>query len=151
MEPSIPAGKHVARGVDITGSRFENVNMAAVAFDDVNLAKATFENVNLSGSRFHDINFSDVTIEAAQIGGATFRHIGGAGEKPARQRGVTFADMQLCDSTLDRVDLSGVKITNCHLAGMTIDGVKVTDLIAAHQKQMRHEGTKGTKQDTKVG
>ena len=149
MEPTIQTGKHLASNVDLTGSRFENVNMAAVVFDDVNLARATFENVNLSGAKFHDINFSDIAIEAAQIGGATFRHIGGAGEKPARQRGVTFAEMQLCDSTFDRVDLSGVRITNCHLDGMTIDGVKVTDLLAAHQTQMRHEGTKNTKENTK--
>jgi uncharacterized protein YjbI with pentapeptide repeats len=134
VEPDIQSGKHLASNVDITASRFENANMAAVAFDNVNLAKATFENVNLSGSKFHDINFSDMTIEAAQIGGATFRHIGGPGETPSRQRGVTFAQMQLCDSTFDRVDLSGVKITNCNLDGMIIDGVKVTDLIAAYRQ-----------------
>jgi uncharacterized protein YjbI with pentapeptide repeats len=134
MESIIQSGKHLASNVDIAGSRFENANMAAVAFDNINLAGATFENINMSGTKFHDINFSDAKIEAAQIGGATFRHIGPPGEKPARQRGVTFTEMQLCDSAFEKVDLSGVRVTNCNLAGMTIDGVLVTDLIAAHSK-----------------
>ena len=41
----------------------------------------------------------------------------------------------LCDSTFTKVDLSNVKILNCNLEGMTIDGVLVTEMIAAYKKQ----------------
>jgi uncharacterized protein YjbI with pentapeptide repeats len=68
---------------DITGSEFEDLNMAG----------AQFTNINLSGAGFHDINFSDVHFTAAQIGGTTFKHIGPMPDKEgkqARQRPVTF-------------------------------------------------------------
>ena len=51
----------------------------------------------------------------------------------ARQRPVTFRNAMLCDSTFEKVDLSGVKIVNCKLDGMTIDGVPVSELMKAHQ------------------
>ena len=83
MEPTLASGKHVAYRADLAGSRFE----------DVNLADAQFEDVNLSDARFHNINLSDITLTDAQIGGATFKHIGpppGKDGKVARQRPVTF-------------------------------------------------------------
>ncbi len=40
----------------------------------------------------------------------------------------------LCDSTFKNVDLSGVKIEKCNIDGMTIDGVLVTDMLAAHKQ-----------------
>ena len=39
----------------------------------------------------------------------------------------------LCDSLFRKVDLSGVKITDCNREGMTIDGVRVADLLAAYR------------------
>ena len=104
----------------------------------MNLSEADFNDVNLSKARFHNINFSDAQITAAQIGGALFKHIGpppcGPGGQ-ARQRPVTFEEAMLCDSTFHKVDLSGVRITDCDLTGMTIDGMLVTDLIRAFSKE----------------
>jgi RNA polymerase sigma-70 factor (ECF subfamily) len=109
-------------------------------FTDVNLADSTFENVNLSKVRMHDINLSDLDLSAAQIGGASFRHIGpppNQDGKQERQRPVTFEEMMLCDSTFRNVDLSNVKIIDCDMRGMTINGVLVTDLIAAYHNQRK--------------
>jgi uncharacterized protein YjbI with pentapeptide repeats len=109
---------------DIAGSEFETLNLAGAKFTDI----------NLSGAQFHDINFSDVLFTAAQIGGTTFKHIGPPPDKDgkqARQRPVTFEDMQLGDSLFRNVDLSGVQVIGCDLAGMTIDGLLVTDLLQA--------------------
>ena len=130
MKPTITSGKQIARMADISGS----------VFQDVNLAGAEFENVNMSQARLHDINLSDVTISAANLGGAHFRHIGPAPDpsgKQERQKAITFEEAQLGDSTFRKVDLSNVKIIDCNLQGMTIDGVLVTDLIAAYQKARR--------------
>jgi RNA polymerase sigma-70 factor (ECF subfamily) len=140
MEPTIQSGKHLADNADLSGSRFVNVNLSKVEFDDGNLSGASFNNINLSGAKFHDINFSDVTFEAAQIGGTRFRHIGPPPDsqgRQARQRPVSFEEMQLCDSTFRSVDLSNVQIINCNLEGMTIDGIKVTDMLDAYRKQNR--------------
>jgi uncharacterized protein YjbI with pentapeptide repeats len=128
MEPTIQSGKQLAQCADLAGSRFENVNLAG----------AEFENVNLSQARFHDINLSDITISAAQIGGARFKHVGpppDADGKQERQRPVTFEEMTLCDSTFRAVDLSNVRIVDCDIAGMTIDGVLATALIAAYRRE----------------
>ena len=126
-KPTITSGKQVADGVAISGSVFNNVD----------LSSSTFENVNMSRTRMHDINLSDISISAANLGGAHFKHLGPAPDqngKQAKQKAVTFEEAQLCDSTFKKVDLSNVKVIACNVDGMTIDGVLVTDLIAAYKK-----------------
>src|SRR5262245_19866210 len=123
---------------DLQGSHFECSNMA----------RSRFREVNLSGAKFHDINFSNVQFTAAQIGGSKFRNIGpptGAKGKVARPRPVTFEDATLCGSVFRNVDLSGVRIVDCNLEGMTIEGVRASELLEVYRlvklrrlKQPRH-------------
>ena len=113
-------------------------NIAESEFEDVNMSGSGFTNINLSGSRFHDINFSDVHFAAAQIGGCVFRHIGlppGRSDKTERQRPVTFEEATLSDSVFRKVDLSNVRIVDCNIEGMSIDGVLVTALLAAYRNR----------------
>jgi len=128
MESTIKCGEHLAEHANISGSKFH----------DVNLSESDFDNVNLSRARFHNINFSDMQVSAAQIGGATFKHIGPPPDKDgkqARQRPVTFEEAMLCDSTFRKVDMSNVKIIDCDLTGMTINGILVTDLLKEWKKR----------------
>lgn len=128
MEPTITSGKHLARHAKMTGSRFE----------DVCLGDAEFDNVNLVRARLHNINLSDITVTAAQMGGAKFKHIGPPPDKDGkqeRQRPVTFEEMTLCDSTFRKVDLSNVRIVACDTTGMTIDGIPVADMLAAYRQR----------------
>jgi RNA polymerase sigma-70 factor (ECF subfamily) len=130
LKATITAGKQVALMADISGS----------VFRDVSLSGSEFENVNMSKARLHDINLSDVSISAANLGGAHFKHLGPAPDasgKQERQKAVTFEEAQLCDSTFKKVDLSNVQIIDCNLKGMTIDGVLVTDLLAAYKHAKR--------------
>lgn len=128
MEPTIKCGKHLALHANLTGSRFE----------DVCLSDAEFDNVNLGKAKFHNVNLSDISVTAVQIGGAKFRHVGPPPDKDgkqARQRPVTFEEAMLCDSTFRKVDMSNVKIIDCNIQGMTIDGVLVTDLLKEYQRR----------------
>jgi len=75
MEPTIQCGRHLAEHANLTGSRFHDVNLSEAQFDDVNMSRASF----------HNINFSDMTVAAAQIGGAKFKHIGPPPDKNGRQ------------------------------------------------------------------
>jgi uncharacterized protein YjbI with pentapeptide repeats len=112
-------------------------DVAGSEFEDLNMAGAQFTNINLSGSQFHDINFSDVRFTAAQIGGTTFKHIGPPpckDGKQDRQRPVTFEEGMLCDSVFHRMDMTNVKIMDCDVTGMTIDGILVTDLLKEWKK-----------------
>jgi len=106
-------------------------------FEDMDMSGTHFTNINLSGSQFHDINFSDVLFTAANIGGTTFKHIGPMPDKDGkmpRQRAVTFEEGMLCDSVFRNMDMSNVQIIASDLAGMTIDGISVTDLLAEWKK-----------------
>jgi Pentapeptide repeats (9 copies) len=126
--PTVPCGKQVA----------EHANLAGFRFHDVSLAGADFDNVNLTNARFHNVNLSNVSVTAAQMGGAVFKHVGPPPDKDGkqeRQRPVRFEEMMLCDSTFRKVDLSNVRVTDCDLSGMTINGFLATDLITAYQKQ----------------
>jgi len=128
MGSTIKCGKHLAEHANISGSKFHDVNLSRANFDDVNLSKA----------RFHNINLSDMQVSAAQIGGATFKHIGPPPDKDgkqARQRPVTFEEAMLCDSTFRKVDMSNVKIIDCDLTGMTINGILVTSLLKEWKKR----------------
>jgi len=130
MQPTIMGGKQVA----------EHANIAGSVFNDVNLSGATFENVNMSKTRMHDINLSDLDLSAANLGGAHFKHIGPAPDKDgkqARQKAITFEEAMLCDSTFRKVDMSNVKIVDCQMDGMTIDGIPVADLVAAYRNQKK--------------
>lgn len=127
MGPTIECGRHLAEHADISGSRFHDVNLSGAEFDDVNLGQATF----------HNINLSDISITAAQIGGARLKHIGPPPDEhgeQSRQRPVTFEEMMLCDSFFRRVDLSGVSIVECNTSGMTIDGIPLADMMAAYEQ-----------------
>ncbi len=130
--PSPPgqAGEEVGQPRNLAGSQFHKVNLTGADFDDV----------NLSNARFHNVNLSNVVVSAAQLGGASFRHVGpppGPDGRQERQRPVRFEEMMLCDSTFRKVDLSNVRITECNLTGMTIDGLLVSDLLAAYRS---HQG-----------
>lgn len=104
-------------------------------FEGLNMAGSRFTNINLSKARFHDINFSDVHFSVAQLGGTVFTDIGMPPHlEHERQRPVTFEAATLCDSVFRKVDLSGVRIIDCNVEGMTIDGVLVTDLVKAHKR-----------------
>ena len=112
-------------------------NIAGSEFEDLNMAGAQFTNINLSGSQFHDINFSDVRFSAAQMGGTLFKHIGPMPDKDGkqdRQRPVTFEEGMLCDSVFRRMDMTNVKIIDCDITGMTIDGILFTELLKGWKK-----------------
>jgi uncharacterized protein YjbI with pentapeptide repeats len=112
-------------------------DIAGSVFEDLNMAGAQFTNINLSGSQFHDINFSDVRFTAAQMGGTTFKHIGPMPDKDGkqdRQRPVTFEEGMLCDSLFRGMDMTNVKIIDCDISGMTIDGILVTELLKGWKK-----------------
>jgi uncharacterized protein YjbI with pentapeptide repeats len=48
--------------------------------------------------------------------------------------GATFDDINLSNSTINNVNLSHVHITDSCTAGMTIEGILVSDLIAAYRQ-----------------
>lgn len=118
---------------NLSGSSFEMVNLEGVRFQDANLGQAQFENINLAGARFNDINFSDVVFSAAQLGGTVFRDLGLPPGSTETQRGITFEHADMNASVFRKVNLQNVRLEQCNTTGMTIDGVLLSDLMAAYQ------------------
>jgi len=139
MEPTIGCGKHLVKGCDMAGSRFEDVCLGNAEFDNVSLAGARFENVNLAGVKFHNVNFSDAVITAANLGGATLRHIGPAADEKGehqQQRPVLFTEADFNGSRFENVNLANVEINNCNIEGMKIDGVDVCELVREQKRKI---------------
>ncbi len=101
---------------DMTGANFDGVNLAnarffavltEAVFTDTNLSEADFDDVNLSKSRFHNINLSESSITNANLSGLK----------------------------ISGVTLAGTEIRDADLTAMRINGVLVTDLFDAYEKQ----------------
>lgn len=71
MEKDIVCGKHLCEEAIIEDSRFINVGMARVEFDNVDLTDATFNNTNMSRVSFHGINFDSATFKAVGLTNVT--------------------------------------------------------------------------------
>jgi uncharacterized protein YjbI with pentapeptide repeats len=123
MFTTIEAGKHRAEHVALTGSSFQ----------DVCVGDGEFENVSLVRAKLHNVNLSDVHVSYFQMGGATFT-VGGS--DPGRgQKPISFEHCQLVGASFRDCDLSEVRIDHCKLDGIRIDGVLVTDLMAAYRRR----------------
>ncbi len=123
----IKSGKYFAECADLSGIKFHNVNLSGAVFDDI----------NLEGAAFHNINMSDVRFSAMQIGGSSFIHIGLPTDdngNQGKQRGVGFEEVHLNDSTFKRCKLTNVKIVDCEIDGMEVDGVPVKEAIEVYKK-----------------
>jgi len=93
-------------GVDLSGASFWAVLQGA-KFDDCNLEAVSFGNVNLAGSTYTDVNLSNAKFENINLSGGSFRYL----------------------------TMENVEISDANLIGMKINGVLVSDLFAAYEKQ----------------
>jgi uncharacterized protein YjbI with pentapeptide repeats len=123
MESTIKCGKHLALHAKLTGSRFEDVCLGEAQFDNVSLAKATLHNVNLS----------DMNVSCFQMGGARFTT---GGSHPKRnQKPISFENCELVGTTFKGCDLSNTSIENCNVEGMTINGIRISELLALKEQK----------------
>jgi uncharacterized protein YjbI with pentapeptide repeats len=76
-------------------------------FENLSLVGALFTDVNLSASRFNDVNI----------------------------RGANFVNVALTGATFRDANFSHVSVDDCNLDGMRIDGVLVSELLAAYRNQ----------------
>ncbi len=108
---------------DISESEFRGVDMSGTIFEDVKLSGARFHNINLRGANFGAIDF----------GGATFSCMHTGEDRPREP--VRFESIELDDCTFSGCAFRNLKIINCDLTGMTVDGVPVADMINAFKQR----------------
>jgi hypothetical protein len=95
---------------DLSGSVFDDVNLSGTTVENVNLSGCSFHNVNLSGASFDDLNMSGWRVH----------------------------DVNLAGLKIDKANLAGASITHGRMEGMTIDGILLSELLAAY-----HAGKSG--------
>ncbi|MBI1208012.1 MAG: pentapeptide repeat-containing protein [Azospirillum sp.] len=95
----------------------KKADLSGSRFDDVCMAGSTFHNVNLSGARFDDLNMSGWRVHNVNLAGLH----------------------------LTKANLAGVSISECRCDDMTIDGIPVTEMLAAYRAaQARDDQDSGT-------
>jgi uncharacterized protein YjbI with pentapeptide repeats len=137
------------RDADLTDSRFSEVKLTNVQFDDVNLQGSTFTKANLASAQFDDVNLQGSTFKNANLAGAQFDDVNWQGPtfKNASLAGAQFEDVNLQGSTFTNANLAGVRfrdvnlasatIEDANLTGMSINGALVTDLIRDFGRRAR--------------
>ncbi|MDM5188782.1 GNAT family N-acetyltransferase [Bacillus sp. DX4.1] len=130
---------------DISGTQYENCNMAKTecyqvtlegsSFSNSNLMSSHINNCNLSHSKFHNINFRNTLFADLNFSNSEMALV--------TLDGVRFVDTSLGDEgnpiTFERCDLKGSKINNSNLrnveiqqsdiTGMKINNIPVADLL----------------------
>ena len=99
-------------------------DLSGSVFDDVNMSGATIENVNLSGCTLHNVNVSGASFDDANLSGWRVQNVNLAGLK------------------IVQANLAGASISKGRMEGMTIDGILVSDLLAAYRAQNPPENSK---------
>jgi uncharacterized protein YjbI with pentapeptide repeats len=92
---------------DMSDSKFANVKMERIEFEDINMNTSTFNGVNLRGCKLTNVGAPE-----------------GFPNDPLYFRNCDFSG-----STLEDVNLENAELTNCKIDGLKIDGVLVTDLL----------------------
>lgn len=78
-----------------------------IKLNNADMRQSHFDDVNFSASRFHNINFSQTT----------------------------FSHLNMSDVVIEDACLAGVAIRDCRgLESMTIEGIAVSELLAAWRK-----------------
>lgn len=113
--------KQTIENADTTGSIFRHVNMPG----------STFEDVNLSGARFFNASLRGASLGAIDFGGAFFSCMNTGEDRPKSP--VQFKNIALDDCTFQECCFHGVKLVNCDVRGMTIQGMALADLIKAYR------------------
>ena len=113
-------------GPQLQNGEFTNADMTGTNFDGVNLAKARFYAV-LRDAVFDDSDLSSAVFNDVNLAGATFDNVNLKGSK--------FHNIDLSGTSFDYLNMRDVEVTRADLTGMTIDGIPVSEFIAAYREK----------------
>ncbi|MFD0670949.1 hypothetical protein [Cohnella sp. GCM10027633] len=116
--------------------------MKGSEFDCVELSDSKFTNVNMARILIKDANLSDLEIFEAQLGGAYIHGIGlppvghpAYREDQGEQRPMRFEQCEMAGSTIKSCNLKNVTIEDCEIEGLTINGINIAELIGRLHNQ----------------
>ncbi|MDZ5713287.1 GNAT family N-acetyltransferase [Jeotgalibacillus haloalkalitolerans] len=101
---------------DYTSAELISVQARGVKVTDANIRSLHISNAAMQQTKMQNVNLSDSLVADSTVQNATF----------------WFAD--LSSSVFRTSDMSGVALENCNIAGMTIDGISVEELMKVYKK-----------------
>lgn len=126
--------KQTAKRLDINEAMLIGSTITMACLND-----SVFNDISATNLKIVNANLSDLEIEGAQLGGAYIHNIGmPPADHPeydsnAKQRPLRFENCDLNSSAIRNCDLSDVAISDCNIKGLRIDGILVSDLLAAYK------------------
>jgi uncharacterized protein YjbI with pentapeptide repeats len=95
-----------------------------------------FSNCMLAKSTFHRVAFGQASVTDSSLAGAKFDdvNLGQAGFENINLAGAKFHNINLSGATFRDINFANVDIADANLTSMKINGILVTDLLAAYEK-----------------
>lgn len=116
--------------VDLRESSFSNSSLMNIHISNCNLSRSKFQNINFTHSSFADLNLSKSKMRFVTLGGVRFLDTNlGENSEP-----LYFEGCDLQRTKIHNSNLRNLAITDCDLAGMTIDGVPVERLLEVYDQ-----------------
>jgi uncharacterized protein YjbI with pentapeptide repeats len=118
---------------NVSGSSLNCCDLSGTEIQCCNASGLKMNDVNLTGMHISNANLSELDIDGAQWGGAHFRYIGyGNDSKPEEEyndQPVQFSNCNFKQGIFTDCDLTNVKLENCEIRGLVINGVQIDKLI----------------------
>ncbi|PEB83662.1 GNAT family N-acetyltransferase [Bacillus cereus] len=111
--------------VTLEGSSFSNSNLMSSHINNCNLSHSKFHNINFRNTLFADLNFSNSEMALVTLEGVRFidTSLGDEGNP------ITFERCNLKGSKIKKSNLRNVEIQQSDITGMKINDIPVADLL----------------------
>jgi uncharacterized protein YjbI with pentapeptide repeats len=111
---------------DLGRSSFKGVMMMDATFHDAGLHSIRFDYVNMSDAHFSRMNLSRSVFDDGLLPGARFTNV--------NLSGACFDNVNMAGGMIKQASLAGLSITDSNIAGMRVDGILISEAIAAYRK-----------------
>ncbi|RZT23542.1 GNAT family N-acetyltransferase [Fictibacillus sp. BK138] len=114
--------------VNLEGSSISTSNVSNLHVSNCNLSHSKFQNINYRNTLFADLNLSDSKMRFVTLGGVQFldTNLGDGGNS------VSFERCDLKGSKISNCDLRNVEIAESDVTGMKINNIPVDELLKAY-------------------
>ena len=111
----------VFNGVNLSGSYFLKGEMRGAEFEQMGMANCSFRSTSMTRPDFNNVGMSGAMFSRSDMDRADFESVG------------------IVNGIMSNCDLTGLKILNSKINGMTIDGYNVQELIEFYKNNHKGE------------
>ena len=111
----------VFSGVNLSGTFFRKGEMRGAEFEQMGMANCSFKNTSMTRPDFNNVGMSGAMFRKSDMDRSDFESVG------------------LINTIMSNCDLTGLKILNCKISDMTIDGYNVQELLEFYKNNHKGE------------